>query len=167
MELYIVRHGIAEDLGDGEARTDAERALTEKGHRRTRQVAQGLAALGIEPERIATSPLRRAEQTAAIVAEVLCPGHEPEPCDLLCPGATAADVVAWLAEETPRSAMIVGHMPDMAVIASQFLSGGDGVDVTFKKAGACCIEFDGGPCEGAGSLVWLMQPRQILDLRRE
>jgi phosphohistidine phosphatase len=166
MELCIVRHGIAEDIGEGDARTDDGRVLTKRGRERTRRVAEGLAVLGVRPERIATSPLRRAAQTASILAEVLCPGIEPELCEFLAPGASAAGLAAWLKENSAGCAMVVGHMPDVAAIASQLVSGDEGVDITFKKAGVCCIEFDGDPGEGAGRLAWLMQPRQILKLRR-
>jgi phosphohistidine phosphatase len=164
MQLYIVRHGIAEDLGAGQARTDAERGLTRKGRERTRQVAGALAALDCRPECIATSPLRRAEETAAILAEVLRPGLEPEACDLLAPGAEADDLAGWLTDRGAGPVMVVGHMPDVAELASQFIAGSAAAEIAFKKAGACRIDFDETPCVGAGELVWLMQPRQLLDL---
>ena len=47
MQLYIVRHGIAIDREAPKCPADPERYLTEEGKEKTRQVATGLAALGV------------------------------------------------------------------------------------------------------------------------
>ena len=57
--IYLVRHGIAADAGPG--MSDADRALTEEGVRKTNGVAVGLQHLGVKPDLILSSPLRRAE----------------------------------------------------------------------------------------------------------
>src|SRR6202035_3492766 len=50
MDLYIVRHGIAIDREDPKCPPDPERYLTEEGMNKTRQVAKGIAVLGITPD---------------------------------------------------------------------------------------------------------------------
>jgi phosphohistidine phosphatase SixA len=161
MELYIVRHGIAADRGLSPG-PDAERVLTPKGITRTTAVASGLRALGVRPQRVASSPLKRCAQTAAILADVLGvgPGHEVE--EFLAPGACARSVVEWLHEEPAESSMIVGHMPDVAEIAAELISNDADVNVLFKKAAACSILFECSPGEGKGCLQWLLQPRQLV-----
>ncbi len=47
MQLYIVRHGIAIDREDPKCPPDPERYLTEEGVEKTKQVAKGVAALGV------------------------------------------------------------------------------------------------------------------------
>src|SRR5436853_7070712 len=66
-ELYLIRHGIAEERGDRWP-DDAKRPLTEDGIDRLRKEARGLARLGISIDLVLTSPLVRTKQTAEIVA---------------------------------------------------------------------------------------------------
>ncbi|MEH1949782.1 MAG: histidine phosphatase family protein, partial [Nostoc sp.] len=58
MELYLIRHGIAEDKGLGIK--DEERSLTKEGRQKTEKVAQKLVKLGLNFDLILTSPLVRA-----------------------------------------------------------------------------------------------------------
>ena len=67
--IYLMRHGIAADPAPG--MSDADRALTPDGVRKTVRVAAGLAKLGVKPDVILSSPLRRAEETAHLVADAL------------------------------------------------------------------------------------------------
>jgi len=72
MNLYFMRHGIAADRDDtGQPAGDRERRLTPKGIKRMNKAAQGLVALSLTFDRILTSPLERARQTAKMVAEYL------------------------------------------------------------------------------------------------
>src|SRR5579872_3839604 len=69
MEIYLLRHGIAEDARPGQS--DAERALTVEGREKLRRVLKRATAAGLEPGAILSSPLRRAIETAEIAADVL------------------------------------------------------------------------------------------------
>jgi len=68
MDLYIIRHAIAESLGKENEFSDDRRALTEEGRDRMREIAKGLHRLGAEFDLILTSPLVRAVETAQVVA---------------------------------------------------------------------------------------------------
>ena len=160
MDLYIVRHGIALDVGEGGITRDEDRTLSPEGREKVGQAAGGLACLMCSPERVATSPLPRSAETARIIADVVCPGVSVEECEFLRPGAATRDVVDWLCRGGAASAMIVGHMPDVADIASELLTDGP-LDMVFKKSAACCIAFSGEPAAGQGRLEWLMQPRAL------
>src|SRR6267154_2788646 len=95
MRLYLLRHGIAVAHGTpGVAETD--RPLTPKGEKRVRQIAEGLERLGIEPDRILTSPLPRARRTAEIVAEVLGLEDRLEIADALRAGRSAGSIRTWV-----------------------------------------------------------------------
>jgi len=69
MNVYLMRHGVAQAKDDPKVRSDEERELTKKGARKTRKIAKGLRALNIPFDRIVTSPLSRARETAEIVCE--------------------------------------------------------------------------------------------------
>ena len=71
--IYLVRHAIAEDRELRADLPDEERRLTDKGMRRMRRAVEGLAALEVEVDTIWTSPLRRAKETAELLAELRIP----------------------------------------------------------------------------------------------
>jgi phosphohistidine phosphatase len=164
MNLYIVRHGIAEEGGDG---PDEERALTAKGAARMEQAARGLRRLKCRPARVLTSPLVRAEQTARIVAEVLCPRAPFVMCEQLAPGAPVGALLEELADVAEDSVLLVGHNPDVARLAARLLCGRGKATVVFKKGAACCISFEAALAPGAGRLDWLLQPGQLRALGRK
>ncbi len=158
MDLYMVRHGLAEARG---GKPDGDRCLTPEGIEKTTQVAQGLKRLECSPEVIASSPLRRAVETAEIMREVLSPGGTLDIQEFLEPGASAKDLVKWMAGLKKRAAMIVGHNPDMPSMAAELLADGGGPEIEFKKAAVCMISFDARPAIGKGVLRWLAQPRML------
>jgi phosphohistidine phosphatase len=167
MELFIVRHAEAGTAIVPRGHADAERELTAEGRKVTAAVAKSLRALRCRPDRIGTSPLARARQTAEVLAEVLDAKKKLEICGFLSPGAHAEALVGWLRDARQDSAiMIVGHMPDLTQLASALLTENARLDIAFKKSGVCCISFDGAPALGAGRLEWLLQPKQLRGLAR-
>lgn len=60
MKLYILRHGEAANHGDRRYASDAERPLTPKGIKRTRQLTNALRQMDITFDVILSSPLVRA-----------------------------------------------------------------------------------------------------------
>src|SRR5438874_7680378 len=69
MEIYILRHGIAEEAHGG--MRDADRALTAEGAKKLQSVLRRVRAVDVEPSIIVTSPYRRARETAQIAVEAL------------------------------------------------------------------------------------------------
>ena len=57
-ELYLIRHGAAEERGDAWP-DDTKRPLTEEGMNRLRKGARGLAALGVSFDVVLTNAYRR------------------------------------------------------------------------------------------------------------
>jgi len=164
MIVYIIRHGIAVDVGQQGVRTDAGRMLSEEGRTRTRQAAEGLKAIGVRPAAVWSSPLVRAVQTAEIMARELGAGVAVEKTDAMLPGSDPAELIVELARSGVSSVAVVGHMPHVSDVASRMLAHRDTVTLVFKKAGAAAIEFDGKPAEGAGWLLWLLQPKALRTL---
>ena len=128
MQLYLVRHAEAVD---GEP--DELRPLTAEGRRAARELGERLAAEGIRPDAVLTSPLLRARQTGVELARPA--GLEPEADERLAPGATA-DSVKAAAAERGETVIVVGHQPDCGRIAA-VLSGGD--EPAFPPTGVFAI----------------------------
>jgi len=162
MKLYVVRHGIAVDRADPSLKSDGERWLTEEGKRRTRQVAEGLKALGVEVDAVITSPLVRARETAEIMADVLGV-KKPIETDALAPGVNLNALFRLYDElDQPDSVMIVGHEPDLSEIVSTLVWGDDRGDLDFKKAGVALLEIDRLPIEEGGvALRWFIPPKVL------
>jgi broad specificity phosphatase PhoE len=68
MELLLVRHAEPVRVAAGEVAGPADPGLTSRGAEQARRLASWLAAEGVDA--IVTSPLRRARETAAPLAEV-------------------------------------------------------------------------------------------------
>src|SRR5215471_76043 len=69
MELYLLRHGIAENGRPG--RPDSARELTSEGREKTALVLKAACRSGVHPSVILSSPYIRARQTAEIAATEL------------------------------------------------------------------------------------------------
>jgi phosphohistidine phosphatase len=138
--LYRVRHAIAE--AEAPAGVDSDRGLTEAGERKMRRVALGLRRLGVRPDLVLTRPLRRAEQTAAILAKVLAPHLAVELRPPLAPGHTPKETLRNLsARGRPRHVLLIGHQPDLGYLASHLLTGAAyTLMLGFKKGGIAAIE---------------------------
>ena len=128
-----MRHADAEP---GEP--DELRRLTAEGRRAARELGRRLAAEGVRPDAILTSPLLRARETGEALAGEL--GAESEPHDALAPGATADGVRAAVAGRG-ATVVVVGHQPDCGRIAAE-LSGG--AEPRFPPAGHVVIHLPAG-----------------------
>lgn len=159
--LYLVRHGIAGPATDG--MSDSDRTLTPEGDRKMRRVALGLKRLGVAPEVILSSPLRRAEETATVVAAVLAPARGVALYPSLAPGHGAGDVLAALRPyRAARQLMLVGHQPDLGALASHLLTGSSALlPLAFKKGGVAAIAVGALPPRTAGVLLWFLTPGQL------
>lgn len=158
MLLYLVRHGIAIDREDPNCPVEAERHLTPKGVERTREVAAGLAALGLKPRGVLSSPFLRALQTAEIVCEELkiAPGKLRRTPALL-PEAPAAELFRELKKTHAEEVICFGHAPNLDMVIA--LAVGAAHPVTeLKKAGVACVELPS-PAAGHGVLQWVLTPK--------
>jgi phosphohistidine phosphatase len=124
MQLFLVRHA---DAAPG--KPDELRRLSAEGRNQARAVGERLAAQGIRPAVVLTSPLLRARETGEAIAGGL--GCASEPSDSLAPGATATAVQAAVAGRG-ETVVVVGHQPDCGLIAAEL---GDGTRPSFPPAG--------------------------------
>ncbi len=157
MIVYFLRHASAGQRKSSGA-ADDKRALDSDGIEQCRYVGRLLAGLDVQPDVIISSPLKRALQTAAFVANEL--GHETkiQQSPALKPGATNDAFRRLLAENDGREyLMVVGHNPSLTEFASLLVSDGASSDALELKKGAVAkIELQG---TRSGTLQWCFTPK--------
>jgi phosphohistidine phosphatase len=159
LELYLIRHGIAEERGD-DWPDDSKRPLTREGIAKLKKSARGLSALGVTIEQIVASPLVRTRQTADVVAGSLKNKPAVVTSDALAPDGTPADVVEEIAKHARKGPLaLVGHEPNLGELAAHLI--GAHAPIEFKKGGMCRIDVDALPPQGHGALIWFAPPRML------
>lgn len=163
MNLYLLRHGIAEDLTPDNMLSDADRSLTAKGRQKTRRAAQALVALGISFDRILSSPLKRAQQTAEIVARGMNCRKRLELCEHLAPAGDPRKLIETLnrISPAPESVLLVGHEPYLGRLVAMLVFGQCGEGVTIKKGAVCNLEAKRLKYARCATLEWLLTPKQM------
>ncbi len=158
MELYLIRHAEALDLGVQGITTDEERPLSEKGKRQAKAAARALQARGVVLDRLYASPLVRTQQTAEILVRVWArPDLAMETANLLAPGGKPRKLSKFLINSGGAKIGLVGHMPDLADYAA-WLIGAREAQIDMAKAGAALVTFGDAPGKGLGTLQWLVTP---------
>ncbi len=163
VDLYLIRHGLAGEHGS--YANDDERPLTDEGRQKTRQVAKRLKELDIRFDLMLTSPLVRAQQTAAILRDAKLTQNLQESVHL-APGGDIDPWLEWL--QTWRSSdhtrlALVGHEPSLSTWAETLVWGQARGVLILKKAGIIGLTLPSQqPPLGNSSLFWLAPPRFLL-----
>jgi phosphohistidine phosphatase len=159
MQLYIVRHGIAIDREDPKCPAEADRYLTEEGIEKTKQVAKGIAVMGVHADLMVSSPYVRAMQTATIFASALeYPKQKIRRTESLLPGADPAAVLRELAREKNASSVFCfGHAPHLDGLLAAAVAAPHHI-TSLKKAGVAFVELKR-VSPPNGQLVWLVAPK--------
>lgn len=151
LELWLMRHGEA--AGADAAGSDAERPLTERGRRQVQQIACWLAERTPAPEVVWHSPLKRARQTAELIATEFAIRAEEQP--VLAPGMDAAALLSALTMRNIERAVCVGHQPDVGQVLQELIGGGR---IRIPPGVCAAVVFSGPIVVGAGALRWLTDP---------
>jgi phosphohistidine phosphatase len=157
MQIYLLRHGIAEASSASGA--DADRELTDEGREKVRSVAKAAARAGVAPSLVITSPYRRALETARIAVEALKYPGELVRSNALTPASDPSAV--WDEIRTHRdeaAILLVGHEPLFSSL-SAYLLGAPGLDVDFKKGAILAVEISGFGPRPQGVLRWMLTAR--------
>jgi phosphohistidine phosphatase len=152
MDLYLVQHGEARPEAE-----DPERPLTAQGVETVRRMASWAAQIGVRVDQIRHSGKRRAEQTAALLAERLSPSNGAIAVEGLKPNDDVRPMAEALrAEHGP--VMLIGHLPFLGHLASLLVAGNpEGGVVRFRQAGIVCLSQD----EGEWAVNWVMPPELL------
>jgi len=121
MQVYLLRHGIAEDKSAKGG--DAARELTEEGRAELKQVLKAAAKAGVKPTLILTSPYARARGTAALAKKILGTKADVIETNTLVPEGQPQMVWAEMSDHrAERSLMLVGHNPLLEQLLAHLLA---------------------------------------------
>jgi phosphohistidine phosphatase len=140
MDLYLLRHGIAQDF----AKSDADRELTFEGKQIVRAVMTAISKMGLHrPSVLVNSPLIRAEQTADIAHELFCPSAMRQSSDAL---RSESDIVRTVTliqalSASHHTVMLVGHDPHLSILASSLVAGTQRPVIEMQKSMVAHIEL--------------------------
>ncbi len=137
MLLYLLRHADA----DTPAPSDDARALSEKGNTQAQKVARFCEAHDMHLSLVLTSPVRRAHETAVIIAEKMRADLILAPW-LACGMHPASALEELSAYRSQGSVMIVGHEPDFSQFAAHLLGVATNTSLHIRKASLTLIEMD-------------------------
>jgi len=159
IDLFILRHGEA-----GNRMTvveeDSKRPLTPEGRAEMQKITKSLRAIGLQVDRIYTSPLKRARETAEIAARIL-KILTLEEWDELKPDGSKAALYRKLARFEQNSRVIlVGHEPHLSSMMGEIIGTTD-ARLSLKKGGLGKVRITSFSPRVSGELRWLLTPKMI------
>ncbi len=158
MLLLLIRHALAAEHDPARWPDDALRPLVPKGRKRHARMARALGRAGYLPERVYSSPWKRAWQTARITVEELGLDRSARVrCDALAAPPDLGAFARDLGDPAPDSVLaLVGHEPWMSELAALLLAGSaHGLSIDFAKSAVLGIEADGiAPRAGTLRFFW-------------
>jgi len=155
MNLYILRHASA-GTRRANPKVDVKRPIDKEGKQQCLVVGSFLTALDVQFDRVVSSPLKRALQTASLVSNETGYDSKIEISDALAPEATLAkfhDLVRVL--QKYDNVLVVGHNPSLAVFMGSLLAPAGRTSIRLRKGAIARIDCVRLP----GTLHWLVDPR--------
>lgn len=159
MDVYLIRHTKALDLGECDCERDEDRPLSEKGEEQARMLAHTLQRRGVELDLILSTPLLRARQTAEVIIDEWSASTPPElkVSERITPECKPRKLAKTLRGLLPDRVGVVGHQPDLGNWAA-WLIGCKNAYLDFAKGGVAHISWERELSKGSGALLWLITP---------
>ncbi len=154
-----MRHAAAEERAS--SGRDADRTLSEDGHRRAREVARGLAELEPGIQLVLTSPYARARQTAEPVARALHLSGRLRETQALEPASDPEEILDEIRSEKVEGVLLVGHEPHLGSLLGRLVAGHPGLEIPMRKAAVARLSWTG---SGPAILRALLPPKMLARL---
>jgi phosphohistidine phosphatase len=153
LTLDLLRHGLSNPVGAG---GDRARTLSPEGASDLVTLARRLAGEDWAPDRILSSPYRRAMETAGIVAQGAAAAVAVEPLAALEPEGEPERVLEALAGlgTVEGHVVLVGHQPLLGLLVGHLT----GAARSLAAGMLVRVECDGGPARGGGRVVRILAP---------
>jgi len=155
MNLYLIRHSIAENISID--KKDFDRELTEEGKFVINKSSEAWKNYIGNVDVVLTSPLMRAIQTAEIIASNLQNIPNVLRDNNLGTGSRTADLIDILNSLEFKNVVVVGHQPDLSYHINNFCGTGR-FNLAFPPASLAKIEFDNSIKFGRGRLIYFVPP---------
>lgn len=160
-EIFILRHGKAEDLNEVIHSSDFDRNLTPDGKEKIERLGKFFNLLKEELNIVLSSPYNRAKQTAEIFINNILPKPDLKIVDFLSCGVSSKDISRGLISYSPHNKiLLVGHAPDLETFLGKIIGG---VQIKLKK-GALAKVILKSNIELSGELEWLVTKKLIKKL---
>jgi phosphohistidine phosphatase len=159
MDLFILRHGEAgKTIPTGSS--DSKRPLTVTGEKEMVIISKALRKMGVRLDVILTSPLKRARQTADIVAKEFKAQNKLRQMRELSPEGDKKALYQNLSSfKEGTTILLVGHSPYLSEMVSEIVSDDSSVRLDLKKGGIMRIRVTAAAPKLKGELRWLISPR--------
>lgn len=162
MDVFVLRHGEAGNRVSMPTK-DSGRPLTQSGRKEIEEIAESLYdGLKVKIDKIVSSPLARALQTAEIVNKAYRGSSKLETWDELRPDGSRPELERRLSKlGRDANVLLVGHEPYLSMLMSEIISGGNPARIALKKGGVAKICISSFSPRATGELKWLLTPKQI------
>jgi len=121
-----------------------------------------MAAQGLRFDLIAASPLVRAQETAAIIAESLGEKDILVTWKVLAPGGNTDTVCRLLGRHPDKGAiLLVGHEPLLSALISRIVTGEENAAIAMSKGALAKIREFTCTMSPSGELHWLVTAAQM------
>jgi phosphohistidine phosphatase len=144
---------------------DFDRPLTSTGQKEIESISISLKKLKINFDRIITSPLKRAHQTAVIVSNVFAIEDRVEDWGELKPEGNRLELYKKLSQlKSDLSLLIIGHQPYLSEMIGDLIFDHDGDNdprIILKKSGLAKIVITSFMPTVKGELRWLLSPKLL------
>lgn len=156
MSFYFLRHANAGEPMHN-LKKDERRPLDDDGVLQCRYIGRALAAMGVSPDLVCTSPLKRALQTAHLVMNEVGYDGKITKEDALRPGADVEEFRALVARcEDAENVFFVGHNPNLSQFLGHMIGPRTGAArVELKKGAVARVDIEG----KQAVLQWLLTPK--------
>lgn len=160
--ILLIRHAIAQNRREAAKASiaDADRQLTAVGKKRWHDAVIGLRKIHGDIDTIFTSPYRRTRETARILKKYF-PKARIISIRMLKPNVDSPTALLFFTSIKAKVIAVVGHEPDLGLLASQFLTKRSSPLIEIKKGGVCCLQLKKRGKSYTTSLQWLLTPSQL------
>jgi phosphohistidine phosphatase len=155
MNLYVLRHASAGTNRENPL-LDVKRPLDKEGKQQCILIGSYLNALRVQFDLIASSPLKRALQTASLVGTEVGYDAKIQVTDALAPGATVVAFQEYIASlGRIENVLIVGHNPSLSQFLGSLIVSPGRANIRMRKGAIARVDYTRRP----GLLHWLVDPR--------
>lgn len=158
MNLFILRHASA-GVRRANPVIDVKRPLDKDGKQQCILIGNLLNALSVQLDLVVSSPLKRAVQTAAFVANEVAYDSKIRLSSALAPAATLTEFRALLSElNSFENVLVVGHNPNLTTFLGSLISQpGRTAAVRLRKGAIARLDTTRSPA----SLQWMIDARVV------
>ncbi len=168
MNLFLLRHAEAVELGSHGISDDRKRSLSSFGVEQSELIASAVKSMNLNFDVILTSTYLRAKQTATIITEQC--DSLPKPIYTASLGVES-DIESFIDLINKRyhahnDILAVGHNPFLSKLVSQLVSGRVDGGIEVKKGALLKLKVNGELIfERCAQLQWMLTPKVILQLK--